>query len=118
MRGIRFLAPVEVRDSRTSWSNRFSVVVAGKTVVIPVIACIGVGVVVVGDLVESVVLVVVVVVVVVVVGVVKVVSKTASFSVVDNTLFSFSCSCSGNEDGTVAGNSGGVIVDGVVMDNT
>jgi len=117
MRGIRFLAPVEVRDSRTSWSNRFSVVVAGKTVVIPVIACIGVGVVVVGDLVESVVLVVVVV-VVVVVGVVKVVSKTASFSVVDNTLFSFSCSCSGNEDGTVAGNSGGVIVDGVVMDNT
>ena len=85
--------------------------------VIPVIACIGVGVVVVGDLVESVVLVVVVV-VVVVVGVVKVVSKTASFSVVDNTLFSFSCSCSGNEDGTVAGNSGGVIVDGVVMDNT
>ena len=117
MRGIRFLAPVEVRDSRTSWSNRFSVVVAGKTVVIPVIACIGVGVVVVGDLVESVMLVVVVV-VVVVVGVVKVVSKTASFSVVDNTLFSFSCSCSGNEDGTVAGNSGGVIVDGVVMDNT
>ena len=117
MRGIRFLAPVEVRDSRTSWSNRFSVVVAGKTVVIPVIACIGVGVVVVGDLVESVVLVVVVV-VVVVVGVVNVVSKTASFSVVDNTLFSFSCSCSGNEDGTVAGNSGGVIVDGVVMDNT
>lgn len=117
MRGIRFLAPVEVRDSRTSWSNRFSVVVAGKTVDIPVIACIGVGVVVVGDLVESVVLVVVVV-VVVVVGVVKVVSKTASFSVVDNTLFSFSCSCSGNEDGTVAGNSSGVIVDGVVIDNT
>jgi len=113
IRGIRFLAPIAGRDSRTSWSNRLSAVVVGEIVDIVVTVCIGIDVVVVG--------VVVVVVVVVVIGVVKVVSKAASFFVVDNTLFNFSCSGNGNEAGTVAGissSSSGAIVDGVVMDNT
>ena len=65
----------------------------------------------VGEIVESAVLKMVFV-VVVVIGVVKVVSKTASLSVVDKSLFNFSCSGNGNECGTAAGISG-EIVDGV-----
>jgi len=71
-----------------------------------------------GDFVKFV---VIIVVVVVVIGVVKVVSKTDSLSVVDNTLINLSCSGIVNEDGSVARRSGGggsVIVDGVVIDNT
>lgn len=90
----------------------------GETVDMVVISCISDETVVVGDLVKGAVLVVVVVVVVVVIVVVdveKVVSKTVAVSVVDNTLFNFSCSGSCDEDGTVAGSSSGVMVDGVVI---
>lgn len=126
MRGILFLAPAEERGSKTSRSSIISAEVVGEIVVVVVLDWADIddvdsdAIVVAATLaIVEVVIVAGVVVVVVMVG--KVVSKTVSFFMVDNTLPNFSCSGFSKREDAAAGNCsrsvGGTVVAGVVVDN-